>query len=69
MTIEVRTSAQTITQTFSELITLDFKASGINTLNFKPAKNTNITTTTAVVPQDYYEEGVEINGNPTAKIR
>ena len=67
MTIEVRTSAQTITQTFSELITLDFKASGINTLNFKPAKNTNITTTTAVVPQDYYEEGVEINGEPYSK--
>lgn len=60
--IEVKTSAQTITQTFSEQVALDFKASGINTLNFKPAKNTNITTTTAVVPQDYYEEGVEIEG-------
>lgn len=62
LTIEVRTSAQTITQTFSEQVALDFKASGINTLNFQPANNTNITTTTAAVPQDYYEEGVEIEG-------
>lgn len=62
LTIEVRTSAQTITQTFNEQVALDFKASGINTLNFKPVKNTNITTTTAAVPQDYYEEGVEIEG-------
>lgn len=60
--IEVKTSAQTITQTFSEQVALDFKASGINTLNFKPVKNTNITTTTAASPQDYYEEGVEIEG-------
>ena len=60
--IEVKTSAQTITQTFSEQVALDFKASGINTLNFKPANNTNITTTTAAAPQDYYEEGVEIEG-------
>ena len=60
--IEVKTSAQTITQTFSEQVALDFKASGINTLNFKPVKNTNITTTTAAAPQDYYEEGVEIEG-------
>ena len=62
LTIEVRTSAQTITQTFNEQVALDFKASGINTLNFKPANNTNITTTTAAAPQDYYEEGVEIEG-------
>lgn len=62
LTIEVRTSAQTITQTFSEQVALNFKASGINTLNFKPVKNTNITTTTAAAPQDYYEEGVEIEG-------
>ena len=62
LTIEVRTSAQTITQIFSEQVALDFKASGINTLNFQPANNTNITTTTAAVPQDYYEEGVEIEG-------
>ena len=62
LTIEVKTSAQTITQTFSEQVALDFKASGINTLNFKPVKNTNITTTTAAAPQDYYEEGVEIEG-------
>lgn len=62
LTIEIRTSAQTITQTFSEQVALDFKASGINTLNFQPANNTNITTTTAAVPQDYYEEGVEIEG-------
>lgn len=62
LTIEVRTSAQTITQTFSEQVALDFKASGINTLNFKPVNNTNITTTTAAAPQDYYEEGVEIEG-------
>ena len=67
LTIEVRTSAQTITQTFSEQVALDFKASGINTLNFKPANNTNITTTTAAAPQDYYEEGVEINGEPYSK--
>ena len=67
LTIEVRTSAQTITQTFSEQVALDFKASGINTLNFKPVKNTNITTTTAAAPQDYYEEGVEINGEPYSK--
>lgn len=62
LTIEVKTSAQTITQTFSEQVALDFKASGINTLNFKPVNNTNITTTTAAAPQDYYEEGVEIEG-------
>ncbi len=62
LTIKVQTSAQTITQTFSEQVALDFKASGINTLNFQPANNTNITTTTATVPQDYYEEGVEIEG-------
>lgn len=62
LTIKVQTSAQTITQTFSEQVALDFKASGINTLNFQPANNTNITTTTAAVPQDYYEEGVEIEG-------
>lgn len=60
--IEVKTSAQTITQTFSEQVALDFKASGINTLNFKPAKNTNITTTTEAVPQDYFKDGVEIEG-------
>lgn len=60
--IEVKTSTQTITQTFNEQVALDFKASGINTLNFKPVKNTNITTTTAAAPQDYYEEGVEIEG-------
>ena len=62
LTIKVQTSAQTITQTFSEQVALDFKASGINTLNFQPANNTNITTTTAAAPQDYYEEGVEIEG-------
>lgn len=62
LTIEIRTSAQTITQTFSEQVALDFKASGINTLNFKPVKNTNITTTTEAVPQDYFKDGVEIEG-------
>lgn len=62
LTIEVRTSAQTITQTFNEQVALDFKASGINALTFQPANNTNIKTTTAAVPQDYYEEGVEIEG-------
>ena len=67
LTIEVRTSAQTITQTFNEQVALDFKASGINTLTFRPAKNTNIETTTAAVPQDYYEEGVEINGELYSK--
>ena len=55
MTIEVRTSAQTITQTFSELITLDFKASGINTLNFKPAKIPTSLLQPQLFQQDYYE--------------
>lgn len=62
LTIEVRTSAQTITQTFSEQVALDFKASGINTLTFKPANNTNISTVSVAALTDYYTEGVEING-------
>lgn len=62
LTIEVRTSAQTITQTFSEQVALDFKASGINTLTFQPANNTNISTVSVAALTDYYTEGVEING-------
>ena len=62
LTIEVRTSAKTITQTFNEQVALDFKASGINTLNFQPANNTNITTISVTALTDYYTEGVEING-------
>lgn len=62
LTIEVQTSAQTITQTFSEQVALDFKASGINTLTFKPANNTNISTVSVAALTDYYTEGVEING-------
>lgn len=62
LTIEVRTSAQTITQTFSEQVALDFKASGINTLNFQPANTTNISTGTTKTVTDYYTEGVEIEG-------
>lgn len=62
LTIEVRTSAQTITQTFSELITLDFKASGINTLTFQPANNANISTTSTSAVTDYFKEGIEIEG-------
>lgn len=62
LTIKVQTSAQTITQTFSELIALDFKASGINTLNFQPANTANISTGTTKTVTDYYTEGVEIEG-------
>ena len=62
LTIEVRTSAQTITQTFSEQVALDFKASGINTLNFQPANTANISTGTTKTVTDYYTEGVEIEG-------
>lgn len=62
LTIEVQTSAQTITQRFSEQVALDFKASGINTLNFQPANNTNITTVSDAALTDYYTGGVEING-------
>ena len=62
LTIEVRTSAQTITQTFSEQVALDFKASGINTLNFQPANNSNISTTSTSAVTDYFKEGVEIEG-------
>lgn len=62
LTIEVQTSAQTITQTFSEQVALDFKASGINTLTFKPANNTNISTVSVAALTDYYTEGVVING-------
>lgn len=62
LTIEVRTSAQTITQTFNEQVALDFKASGINTLNFQPANTTNISTGTTKTVTDYYTEGVEIEG-------
>lgn len=62
MTIEVKTSAQTITQTFSELIALDFKASGINTLTFQPANNANISTTSTSAVTDYFKEGIEIEG-------
>lgn len=62
LTIKVQTSAQTITQTFSELIALDFKASGINTLNFQPANNDNIKTVATSITNDYYTGGVEIEG-------
>ena len=62
LTIEVRTSAQTITQTFSEQVALDFKASGINTLNFQPANTANISTGTTKTVTDYYTKGVEIEG-------
>lgn len=62
LTIEVRTSAQTITQTFSEQVALDFKASGINTLNFQPANNDNIKTVATSITNDYYTGGVEIEG-------
>lgn len=62
LTIKVQTSAQTITQTFSELITLDFKASGINTLTFQPANNANISTTSTSAVTDYFKEGIEIEG-------
>lgn len=62
LTIEVRTSAQTITQTFSELIALDFKASGINTLTFQPANTANIKTVATSITNDYYTGGVEIEG-------
>ena len=62
LTIEVRTSAQTITQTFNEQVALDFKATGINALNFQPANNTNIKTVSVTALTDYYNEGVEING-------
>lgn len=62
LTIKVRTSAQTITQTFSELIALDFKASGINTLTFQPANNDNIKTVATSITNDYYTGGVEIEG-------
>ena len=62
LTIEVRTSAQTITQTFNEQVALDFKASGINTLNFQPANNANISTTSTSAVTDYFKEGIEIEG-------
>lgn len=62
LTIEVRTSAQTITQTFNEQVALDFKASGINTLNFQPANNDNIKTVATSITNDYYTGGVEIEG-------
>lgn len=62
LTIEVRTSAKTITQTFSEQVALDFKASGINTLNFQPANNDNIKTVATSITNDYYTGGVEIEG-------
>ena len=62
LTIEVRTSAQTITQTFNEQVALDFKASGINTLNFQPANNSNISTASTSAVTDYFKEGVEIEG-------
>ena len=62
LTIKVQTSAQTITQTFSELIALDFKASGINTLTFQPANNDNIKTVATSITNDYYTGGVEIEG-------
>ncbi len=62
LTIEVRTSAQTITQTFSEQVALDFKASGINTLTFQPANNANISTTSTSAVTDYFKEGIEIEG-------
>ena len=62
LTIKVQTSAQTITQTFSEQVALDFKASGINTLNFQPANNSNISTASTSAVTDYFKEGVEIEG-------
>ena len=62
LTIEVRTSAQIITQTFNEQVALDFKASGINTLNFQPANNDNIKTVATSITNDYYTGGVEIEG-------
>lgn len=62
LTIEVRTSAQTITQTFNEQVALDFKASGINTLTFQPANNANISTTSTSAVTDYFKEGIEIEG-------
>lgn len=62
LTIKVQTSAQTITQTFSELIALDFKASGINTLTFQPANTANIKTVATSITNDYYTGGVEIEG-------
>ena len=62
LTIEVRTSAQTISQTFNEQVALDFKASGINTLNFQPANNSNISTASTSAVTDYFKEGVEIEG-------
>lgn len=62
LTIEVRTSAKTITQTFNEQVALDFKASGINTLNFQPANNDNIKTVATSITNDYYTGGVEIEG-------
>ena len=62
LTIEVRTSAQTITQTFSELIALAFKASGINTLTFQPANTANIKTVATSITNDHYTGGVEIEG-------
>ncbi len=62
LTIKVQTSAQTITQTFSEQVALDFKASGINTLNFQPANNANISTTSTSAVTDYFKEGIEIEG-------
>lgn len=62
LTIEVRTSAQTITQTFNEQVALDFKATGINALTFQPVNNNNILTSTTPIPQDYFKEGVEIEG-------
>ena len=62
LTIKVQTSAQTITQTFSEQVALDFKASGINTLTFQPANNANISTTSTSAVTDYFKEGIEIEG-------
>ena len=62
LTIEVRTSAKTITQTFNEQVALDFKASGINTLTFQPANNANISTTSTSAVTDYFKEGIEIEG-------
>ena len=62
LTIEVRTSAQTITQTFNEQVALDFKASGINALTFQSANNANISTVSVAALTDYYTDGVEING-------
>ena len=62
LTIEVRTSAQTITQTFNEQVALDFKASGINALTFQPANYSNISTASTSAVTDYFKEGVEIEG-------